>query len=58
MLLMPSGDFFTKLFKKKSFSITVRVSNGLDTDRDRHNVGPDLGPNCLQRSSAGDNSHN
>ena len=25
------------------------MSNSLDTDQDRQNVGPDLGPNCLQR---------
>ena len=25
--------------------------NNLDTDQDRQNVGPDLGPNCLQRLS-------
>ena len=29
-----------------------RVSNSLDPDQARHFVGPDLGPNCLQRSSA------
>ena len=28
------------------------MSNGLDPDQDRHSVGPDLGPNCLQRLSA------
>ena len=32
-------DFFT----------TIRVSNSLDPDQARQNVGPDLGPNCLQR---------
>ena len=32
----------------------MRVSNGLDPDQDRHFVGPDLGPNCLQRLSAND----
>ena len=31
---------------------TIRVSNILDPDQDRHSVGPDLGPNCLQRFSA------
>ena len=31
---------------------TIRVSNGLDPGQDRLNVGPDLGPNCLQRLSA------
>ena len=25
------------------------MSNSLDRDQDRHSVGPDLGPNCLQR---------
>ena len=25
------------------------MSNSLDPDQDRHFVGPDLGPNCLQR---------
>ena len=30
------------------------VSNSLDSDQDRHFVGPDLGPNCLQKSSADD----
>ena len=28
------------------------MSNSLDPDLDRHNVGPDLGPNCLQKLSA------
>ena len=35
-------------FKKKSFRNTIRVSNSLDPVQDRHNVGPDLGPDCLQ----------
>ena len=30
---------------------TIRVSNGLDQDQDRLSVGPDLGPNRLQRSA-------
>ena len=34
----------------------MEVSNGLDSDQDRHSVGPDLGPNCLQRLSADDKS--
>ena len=29
-------------------------SNSLDPDQARHYVGPDLGPNCLQRLSADD----
>ena len=28
------------------------MSNSLDPDQARHFVGPDLGPNCLQRLSA------
>ena len=28
------------------------MSNSLDPDQDRHSVGPDLGPNGLQRLSA------
>ena len=28
------------------------MSNSLDPDQDRHFVGPDLGPNCLQKLSA------
>ena len=31
---------------------THRVSNSLDPDQARHFVGPDLDPNCSQRSSA------
>ena len=30
------------------------MSNGLDPGQDRRYVGPDLGPNCLQRLSADD----
>ena len=43
--------FFFKLTfsRKKSFRNTIRVSNSLDPDQARQNVGPDLGPNCLQR---------
>ena len=37
-------------------SRTIRVSNSLDPDQDRRYVGPDLGPNCLQRLSAVDKS--
>ena len=36
------------------FQNTIRISNGLDTDQDQHSVGPDLGPNCLQRLSVDD----
>ena len=53
--------FFQKnlsgIFSKKSFRNTIRVSNSLDPDQARHFVGPDLGPNCLQRLSADDKCH-
>ena len=35
---------------------TIRVPKSLDPDQARHFVGPDLGPNCLQRLSAGNTS--
>ena len=38
------------------FNTMIRVSNSLDPDQARHFVGPDLGPNCLQRLSADDKS--
>ena len=37
-----------------AFSHTIKMSNSLDPDQDRHYVGPDLVPNCLQRLSADD----
>ena len=42
-------------FSKNSFRNTIPVSNRLDPDQ-AHFVGPDLGPICLQRLSAEDNS--
>ena len=44
--------FFKINFFKISFRETIRVPNSLDLNQDRHCVGPDLGPNCLQRLSA------
>ena len=38
------------------FFNTIRVSNSLDPDQARHFVGPDLGPDCLQRLSADNKS--
>ena len=53
-----SSDFFqNQLFQKRSFMNTIRVSNSLDPDQAQHFVGPDLGPNCLQRLPADDKSH-
>ena len=40
-------------FSKNYFRNTIRVSNSLDPDQ---NVGPDLGPNCLQRLLVNDKS--
>ena len=34
------------------------MSNSLDPDQDQHFVGPDCGPNCLQRLSADDRQGN
>ena len=49
--------FFSKSsFSKNYFRNTIRVSNSLDPDQARHFVGPDLGPNCLQRLSADNTS--
>ena len=54
---LSSADFFLEFtFSTKSFRNTISVSNCLDPDQDRHSVGPDLGPNCLQRLSADDES--
>ena len=50
--MFSSAHFFQ--FKKKYFRNSIRVSDGLDPDQDRQNVGPDLGPNCLQRLSSED----
>ena len=43
-------------FSKSSFRNTNRVSDSLDQHQAQHFVGPDLGPNCLQRLSADDTS--
>ena len=42
---------FKLLFSNNPFRNTIRVSNRLEQDQARHSVGPDLGPNCLQRLS-------
>ena len=44
-IYLPMLTFFQKHF----FRNTSRVSNSLNPDQDRQNVGPDLGPNSLQR---------
>ena len=42
-------SFFLNDLFLEILSGTLSVSNGLDPDQDGHSVGPDLGPNCLQR---------
>ena len=44
--------FFNINFSKNYLRNSIRVSNSLDPDQAQHFVGPDLGPNCLQRLSA------
>ena len=57
MLMLSSAECFSKLvLSEKIFKNTFRVSNSLDPDQDRHKVGPDLGPNYLQRLSADNKS--
>ena len=43
--------FKNQLFSKNYFR-NIRVSKSLDPDQTQHPVGPDLGPNCLQKLSA------
>ena len=45
-------NFFKINFSKNFFQIHYQSISNLDPDQDRHLVGPDLGPNCLQRFSA------
>ena len=48
-----SAGFFSKsTFLKNSFRNIVRVANSLAPDQARRFVGPDLGPDCLQKLSA------
>ena len=39
-----------------SGTLIIRVSYILEPDQDRHSIGPDLDPNCLQRLSADEKS--
>ena len=55
MFFLSSADFFQiQFFLKKLFRNTIRVSNSWDPNQTRRFVGPDLGPNCLQKLSADD----
>ena len=54
---LSSADFFSKyFFFKNTFRNTIPVSYSLNPDQGGHFVGPDLGPNYLQRLSADDTS--
>ena len=46
-MLLLYNDIFLNLLFQKILSGTLSLSNGLDPDQGRQNVGPDLGPNCL-----------
>ena len=56
MLFLSSADFFQNHFFEKILSGKPSVSNSLDPDQALHFVGPDLGPNCLQKLSEDDTS--
>ena len=51
---MSSADFFQNQLFRKILSGMPSVLKSLDSDRARHFVRPDLGPNCLQKLSADD----
>ena len=54
---LSSADFFFKInFLKNYFRNPPECQTVLDPDQARQNVGPDLGPNCLQRLLADDTS--
>ena len=55
-MILSSADIFFKIslflvkaFSKISLGNISRVPSNLDPDHARRFVGPDLGPNCLQR---------
>ena len=52
--VLENANLKTKV-RKKSIKDTITVSNSLDPDQARQNVGPDMHPNCLQRLSADNN---
>ena len=51
MFSFSSADFLqNQVFKNKPPRTTIRVSNSLDPDEDRHSVGLQLGSDCLQKA--------
>ena len=53
MFLLTSTVLKNNFFKNSSRN-TIRVLNHSGPDKDRHSVGPYLGPSCLQMLSADD----
>ena len=53
MLSLSSADFFFSklIYFKNSIWNTIRMSNSLDPDQDRHSVCPDLGAYCLHKGN-------
>ena len=47
-MFLVSLDLNIYLFAGQCLLLTT-IANSLDPDQARHFVGPDLGPNCLQR---------
>ena len=57
MLFVVCGLYFILFiinFFENSLRNTIKVAKSLDTDQARQNVGPGLGPYCMQRLSADD----
>ena len=51
MFLFSSADFLQiKFLENKPPRTTIRVSNSLDPDQDRHSICLHLGSNCLQKA--------
>ena len=49
---MLPADSIQNINLVNTFLNTTRASKSLDPDQVRQNIGPDLGPNCLQMLSA------
>ena len=47
LLIFFKNNFFKKIFQEHYQSVKCF----LNSDQDQHSVGPDMGPNCLQRLS-------
>ena len=39
--------YVNSFFASGDCRLLITIANSLDQDQDRHNVGPDLDPNCL-----------